>query len=129
MRVPFIQGRLKFKAGTEAQRFTYHDSCHFKRSLHADQIPRNLMKAAGHELVEMEESDMCCGMGGSYSLKMPEISAPILDRKLVNIEKTGASLVLIDCPGCIMQIGGGLDKRGSKIKVEHTIQRLVDCLE
>lgn len=123
------QGRLRFKAGTEAQKFTYHDSCHYKRSLHADRIPRNLMKAAGHELVEMEESDMCCGMGGSYSLKMPEISAPILDRKLVNIEKTGASLVLIDCPGCVMQIGGGLDKRGSKIKVEHTVQRLVECLE
>jgi iron-sulfur cluster protein len=123
------QGRLKFKAGIEPTKFTYHDSCHFKRTLHADQTPRKLMKQAGYELVEMEESDMCCGMGGSYTIKLPEISAPILERKLVNIEKAGAPLVLIDCPGCVMQIGGGLDKRGSKIKVEHTAQRLAECLE
>jgi Fe-S oxidoreductase len=123
------QGRLKFKAGIEPTKFTYHDSCHFKRTLHADQTPRNLMKQAGHELVEMDECDMCCGMGGSYTIKLPEISAPILERKLQNVEKTGAPLLLIDCPGCVMQIGGGLDKRHSKIKVEHTAQRLADMLE
>jgi iron-sulfur cluster protein len=123
------QGRLKFKPEIEPTKFTYHDSCHFKRTLHADQIPRKLMKQAGYELVEMTESDMCCGMGGSYTLKMPEISAPILERKLVNIEKAGAPLLLIDCPGCVMQIRGGLDKRGSNIKVEHTAQRLADSLE
>lgn len=123
------QGRLKFKPGIETTKFTYHDSCHFKRTLHADQIPRKLMKQAGYELVEMTESDMCCGMGGSYTLKMPEISAPILERKLVNIEKAGAPLLLIDCPGCVMQIRGGLDKRGSKIKAEHTAQRLAESLQ
>jgi len=62
-------------------------------------------------------------------LKMPEISAPILERKLVNIEKAGAPLLLIDCPGCVMQIRGGLDKHGSDIKVEHTVQRIAECLE
>jgi iron-sulfur cluster protein len=123
------EGRLKLKKGTEPTKFTYHDSCHLKRTLHAEQTPRKLMQEAGHQLVEMEESDMCCGMGGSYTLKLPEISAPILERKLVNIEKTGAPLLLIDCPGCVMQIRGGLDKRGSKIRVEHTVQRLAECLE
>ena len=54
---------------------------------------------------------MCCGMGGSYSLKLPEISAPILERKLTNIKNTGAPLVVMDCPGCVMQIRGGLDKQ------------------
>jgi Fe-S oxidoreductase len=123
------QGRLKFKPGMEGTKFTYHDSCHFKHTLHAEQNPRNLMKQAGYELLEMEESSMCCGMGGSYTLKMPEISAPILERKLVNIEKAGAPLLLIDCPGCVMQIRGGLDKHGSDIKVEHTVQRIAECLE
>jgi Fe-S oxidoreductase len=123
------QGRLKFKAGIETSKFTYHDSCHFKRTLRADQTPRKLMKQAGYELVEMDECDMCCGMGGSYTLKLPEISAPILERKLGNVEKAGAPLLLIDCPGCVMQIRGGLDKRGSKIKVEHTAQRLAESLE
>jgi Fe-S oxidoreductase len=77
----------------------------------------------------MFEADMCCGMGGSYSLKLPEISAPILERKLTNIENTGAPLVVMDCPGCVMQIRGGLDRKGSPIKVEHTVQRLADALE
>ena len=123
------EGRLKFKPGVETSKFTYHDSCHLKRTLHAEQTPRKLMQQAGYELVEMEEPDMCCGMGGSYSFKLPEISAPILQRKLVNIEKAGAPLLLIDCPGCVMQIRGGLDKRGSSIKVEHTAQRLAESLQ
>ncbi len=123
------EGRLKFKKGAEPKKFTYHDSCHFKRTLHADQTARKLMKDAGNELVEMDETDMCCGMGGSYTLKMPEISAPILKRKLINIEKTGADLLLIDCPGCVMQIRGGLDKTGSKVQVRHTVQQLADSLE
>ena len=122
-------GRLKFKKGLEPVQFTYHDSCHFKRTLHADQTPRDLMQQAGNELVEMDEHDMCCGMGGSYTIKLPEISAPILKRKLQNVEKTGAPLVLTDCPGCTMQIGGGLDKAGSKVAVRHTAQQLADSLE
>ncbi len=123
------QGRLKFKPGIEPTKFTYHDSCHLKRTLRAQQAPRELMQQAGHELVEMQESDMCCGMGGSYSLTLPELSAPILERKLVNIEQTGAPLLLIDCPGCLMQIRGGLDKRASAVQVEHTATRLAECLE
>ena len=58
---------------------------------------------------EMKDSDTCCGMGGSYSLKFPEISAPILKRKLENVRATGVGTVAMDCPGCMLQIGGGLD--------------------
>ena len=122
-------GRLRFKPGIEPQKFTYHDSCHLKRTLRAEQAPRQLMKQAGYELVEMQEADICCGMGGSYTLKLPELSAPILERKLVHIEEAGVPLVLIDCPGCVMQIRGGLDKRGSSVKVELTAQRLAESLE
>jgi Fe-S oxidoreductase len=77
----------------------------------------------------MTECDMCCGMGGSYSLKLPEISAPILERKLGNIKATKAPLAVMDCPGCVMQIRGGFDKDGAQVKVEHTAQRLADRLE
>ncbi len=122
-------GRLKFKDGQHLGKITYHDSCHLKRTLHATQEPRELLTKAGYEIAEMYEADMCCGMGGSYSLKLPEISAPILERKLVNIEKTGAPMAVMDCPGCVMQIRGGLDKKNSAIRVEHTIQRLADELE
>ena len=81
---------------------------------------------AGYELTEMFEADMCCGMGGSYSLKLPEISAPILQRKLTNIKSTGATIVALDCPGCAMQIRGGLDKDGAPIAVRHTAELIAD---
>jgi Fe-S oxidoreductase len=122
-------GRLKFKEGQQLGKITYHDSCHLKRTLHASQEPRQLLAQAGYEISEMYEADMCCGMGGSYSLKLPEISAPILERKLVNIKKSGAPIAVMDCPGCVMQIRGGLDKQNSAIKVEHTVERLAEKFE
>ncbi len=119
-------GRLTLKEGNHLARITYHDSCHLKKTLKADREPRELLGKAGYELVEMFESDMCCGMGGSYSLKLPEISAPILRRKLVNIKNTAASIVAMDCPGCAMQIRGGLDKDGAPIEVRHTAELIAD---
>jgi iron-sulfur cluster protein len=119
-------GRLTFKDGEDLGRITYHDSCHLKRTLKASDEPRQLLKQAGHSIEEMYECDTCCGMAGSYSLKLPELSAPILERKLNNIKATGASRVVMDCPGCVMQIRGGLDQGGSAIQAEHTAERLVD---
>ncbi len=123
------EGRLELKPGQGLAKFTYHDSCHLKRTLGVWQEPRELLARAGYEAAEMFESDMCCGMGGSYSLKFPEISAPILARKLDNVEASGARLVALDCPGCLMQIAGGLDKRGVTIKVRHTAQLLAEVLD
>jgi iron-sulfur cluster protein len=123
------QGRLTFKQGQDLGSYTYHDSCHLKRTLDASQAPRELLGKAGYQLREMSECDMCCGMGGSYSLKLPELSAPILARKLQNIKGAQAERVLMDCPGCVMQIRGGLDKDGSPLPVEHTAERLADRLE
>ena len=123
------EGQLTFKEGQHLGKITYHDSCHLKRTLKATDEPRELLQKAGHELAEMYECDTCCGMAGSYSLKLPEISAPILERKLKNIKDTGADKVVMDCPGCVMQIRGGLDKDGSPIQVEHTAERLEDRFE
>jgi L-lactate dehydrogenase complex protein LldF len=120
------EGRLTLKEGNHLAKITYHDSCHLKKILKADQEPREILSKAGFELVEMFESDMCCGMGGSYSLKLPEISAPILRRKLTNIKNTGARIVAMDCPGCAMQIRGGLDKDGAPIEVWHTAELMAD---
>jgi L-lactate dehydrogenase complex protein LldF len=77
----------------------------------------------------MFESDMCCGMGGSYSVKLPEISAPMLARKIDSIKKTGAPLVATDCPGCVMQLRGGLDKDGAAIEVRHTADLIAESIE
>ncbi|NVN91711.1 MAG: LUD domain-containing protein [Desulfuromonadales bacterium] len=121
--------RLTLKQGKKLGSLTYHDSCHLKRTLRVFEQPRELLQKAGYELTEMFECDMCCGMGGSYSIKLPEISAPILKRKLTNIKNTGASTVAMDCPGCVMQIGGGIHQDGAPIKVKHTLELLVDQVE
>jgi Fe-S oxidoreductase len=117
-------GRLTLKEGQQLGKVTYHDSCHLKRTLKVAEQPRELLQKAGYELAEMFECDMCCGMGGSYSLKLPEISAPILQRKLQNIKDTGAPLVAMDCPGCVMQIRGGFDQDGAPVTVKHTVELL-----
>jgi iron-sulfur cluster protein len=123
------EGRLTFKEGQDLGKFTYHDSCHLKRTLKASAAPRELLEKAGYQISEMAECDMCCGMGGSYSLKLPELSAPILARKLGNIKAAQAPLAAMDCPGCVMQIRGGFDKDGAQVKVEHTARLLADRLE
>jgi len=122
-------GRLSFKEGEQLGKVTYHDSCHLKRTLNVFEQPRELLQKAGYQVTEMFECDMCCGMGGSYSMKLPEISAPILQKKLQNIKETGAPVVAMDCPGCVMQIRGGFDKDSSGVRVQHTVELLVDRLK
>ena len=123
------EGRLTLKEGQQLGKVTYHDSCHLKRTLKADQSPRELLEKAGYEISEMFECDTCCGMGGSYSLKLPEISAPILQRKLTNIKATGAPVVAMDCPGCVMQIRGGMDQDEATVQVRHTVELLAQQLD
>jgi L-lactate dehydrogenase complex protein LldF len=122
------EGRLAFAPGATpfGGTVTYHDSCHQKRKLGATEAPRRLLRRAGLPVVELPESDACCGMGGSYSLKFPEISRPILARKLESVRKTGAPTVAMDCPGCAMQIGGGLDRAGDPVRARHVAELLAE---
>lgn len=121
--------KLTPKDGLKLRKFTYHDSCHAKRHCGISEEPRAALQAAGYELKEMFECDTCCGMGGSYTVKRPEISMLMLQRKLKNIEDTGAEFVCAECPGCLIQIGGGLDKSGSKIKAKHIAELLEENLK
>ena len=106
---------------------TYHDSCHMKRFMGVYKEQRELLEeTAGVNIVEMNNCDKCCGFGGSYSIKFPEMSAPILEEKIDNIVATGADVVAVDCPGCLLQIQGGLDARNIDIKVKHTAQILAE---
>jgi iron-sulfur cluster protein len=122
-------GRLTLRRANDGEEVTYHDSCHLKRKLGVHEASRDLLRQAGHPVKEMFESDMCCGMGGSYSLKFPEISKPILARKLDSVRKTGAKLAVMDCPGCVMQIGGGLHKAGDAIGARHLAELLAARLD
>jgi len=122
------EGRLTLPQGRARGAITYHDSCHLKRTLRAEAAPRALLRACGYDLAEMRACDACCGMGGSYSLKLPEISAPMLRRKLDNILATGAAAVAMDCPGCVMQIRGGFDQTATPVRVRHTLELLDEAL-
>ncbi len=108
----------------DGRRATFHSPCHLCRGLGVHDAPRDLIRAAGLEYKEAAESEVCCGFGGTFSAKFPELSAELLKKKLDNVELTGAEILLTDCPGCIMQLRGGLKKRGSQILVQHTAEAL-----
>ena len=119
-----------FKGLSAAEKVTYHDSCHLKRGAGVWKEPRELLTTSGRELVEMEHADRCCGFGGSYSLTShPDISKQILGDKVKDIEKSGATCVAMDCPGCMMQLRGGLEKQEIDVRAMHTIQLLAESLE
>ncbi len=119
-----------FKGGSVSEKVTYHDSCHLKRGAGVWKEPRELLTTSGRELVEMDHADRCCGFGGSYSLTShPDISKQILGDKVKDIEKSGASCVAMDCPGCMLQLRGGLEKQNIDVRAMHTIQLLAESLE
>jgi iron-sulfur cluster protein len=104
----------------------YHSPCHLCRGLGVTKEPRELLATAGLEYVAAKGEDVCCGFGGSYSLDFPEISAELLKRKLDNVEATGAEALVTDCPGCVLQLRGGMARRGGKIKVKHIAEILAE---
>ncbi len=108
----------------EGKKATFHSPCHLCRGLGVHEAPRNLIRMAGLDFQESDESEVCCGFGGTFSAKFPELSSELLSKKLDHVEQTGAEILLTDCPGCIMQLRGGLQKRGSHIIVQHTAEAL-----
>lgn len=106
-------------------RLTYHDSCHLNRELGIKEEPRTLIRAvAGVELVEMEDSERCCGFGGTFSIKFPEVSAAMARRKAERIGESGANAVVVCDPGCLIQIKGYLSRQGSNVRVMHIAELL-----
>jgi len=104
---------------------TYHDSCHLLRNLRVKEQPRSLLrKIAGAEFVEMNDSDRCCGFGGSFSFKYADISAAMAEDKVDNIIASGADTVVGCDMGCLMNIQGRLSRRGLDIKTMHIAQIL-----
>ncbi len=96
---------------------TYHDSCHMNRMLRLHDEPRQLLRAVGYPVIEMAESDVCCGFGGLFSMRMPEVSNAITEEKLRRAIATGAPILATADPGCLMQMRGMLN--GANIRVEH----------
>ncbi|MDR3044968.1 MAG: LUD domain-containing protein [Desulfovibrio sp.] len=113
----------------KGEKVAYHSSCHLCRGLGVVEQPRALIASSGSEYCPAQEEAVCCGFGGTFSMKFPELSKELLDKKLNNAEATGATRMVADCPGCIMQIRGGAEKRGSRMKVGHIAELLAENLK
>lgn len=119
-----VLGKTRFGSRLRG-RVTYHDSCHLLRGLHESATPREILENLdGVELVELPGHDECCGFGGSFSVRLPEVSSAILEKKLTNVEATGASCVVACDAGCLMQMAGGLTRRKSQVRAVHLAELL-----
>ena len=109
---------------------TYHDSCSGLRELGIKQPPRDLMaKVEGLRLTEMEDTDVCCGFGGTFCVKYPDISERMVSDKSALAIQTDASALLGGDMGCLLNISGRLSRLGQPMKVYHGAEVLADMAE
>jgi L-lactate dehydrogenase complex protein LldE len=115
---------------TAALRVTYHDSCSGLRELGVKRQPRRLLGSVyGLSLTEMVGAETCCGFGGTFCVKYPEISTRMVSDKVTEIERTAADLVLAGDMGCLLNIAGRLKRAGSKVQARHVAEVLAGSLE
>ena len=110
-----------------AGKVTYHESCHLLRELGVSQEPRQLLEGIrGVELVEMRESQVCCGFGGLFSVNYPDISSAMLEDKLEAVESTGADAVVANDMGCLMHMEGAIRRRDMRVRPLHLAEMLAE---
>jgi glycolate oxidase iron-sulfur subunit len=104
---------------------TYHDACHLAHGQQVRSAPRELLRRIpGLTLVELGDSDLCCGSAGVYNVLQPDMADRLLDLKLARIAETGARVVAAGNPGCLMQIAKGARARGLELEVVHPVTLL-----
>jgi len=102
---------------------TYHDSCSGLRELGVKAQPRQLLAGVeGLKLVEMKGAEICCGFGGTFCVKYPDISNAMLQDKIADITATGADTLLAGDMGCLLNMAGKLQREGSAVKVRHVAE-------
>lgn len=103
----------------------YHASCHLLRELGVADEPRRLLaQVAGTELVDMELAEQCCGFGGTFAIKYPQISDAMLQKKIAALKRAGAN-TLVSCDmGCLLHMAGRLQRQGESIRVMHLAELL-----
>jgi glycolate oxidase iron-sulfur subunit len=109
---------------------TYHDPCHLAHGQRVRREPRRLLRSIpGVRLVELAESDLCCGSAGVYNILEPGIARALLELKVARIAETGATVVATGNPGCLMQIAQGVRARGLDVAVVHPVELLARSVE
>lgn len=99
------------------RRLAYHDSCHMLRELRIAEAPRRLLTRSGAELVELPRPDLCCGFGGTFSVRQPEVSVAMADDKLGGAQ--GADALVTADPGCLMHLRGRAERVGTELRLVH----------
>ncbi len=128
----FLVDVLDFDAITSSftGSLTYHDSCSGLRELGVKTQPRRLLGSIeGAELREMEEAETCCGFGGTFCIKYPDISNRMVSNKVRAIQQSGADLVVGGDLGCLLNMAGKLKREGAKVEARHVVEILADLLE
>jgi glycolate oxidase iron-sulfur subunit len=104
---------------------TYHDACHLAHGQQVRSAPRALLRRIpGLRLVELRDSELCCGSAGVYNILEPDMADRLLDLKLARIAETGARIVVAGNPGCLMQIAKGARAAGRELEVVHPVTLL-----
>src|SRR5215475_11872440 len=114
-----VMGVERLAARHSGGTVTYHDSCSGLRELGIKQQPRKLLAAIGAPITEMADPEVCCGFGGTFCVKYPEISVRMVSDKTRDIVATGADTVLAGDLGCLLNIAGRLQREGRHVQVRH----------
>jgi glycolate oxidase iron-sulfur subunit len=107
-----------------AGKVTYQDPCHLAHAQKVRSAPRELLRAAGAELVEMQHPDYCCGSAGVYNVTQPELATTILAAKMDDVAATGVPVLVTANTGCMLQLRAGVAQRGLRMEVKHVIEVL-----
>ena len=102
----------------------FHSPCHLCRGMKEKTAPQALIDQSGNSYVPTQEEETCCGFGGSFSANFPAVSREILKRKLTDVERSGAEVLVTECPGCVMQLRGGAKKQDRSFQVIHLSELL-----
>jgi L-lactate dehydrogenase complex protein LldE len=102
----------------------YHYACHLRGLGLTDEAERLIQNVAGVEYVPLLKQDQCCGFGGSFAVRYPQISGAIVADKCDCVEQTHADVLVSTDTGCLMNIGGALHRRGAAIRVLHLAELL-----
>jgi glycolate oxidase iron-sulfur subunit len=120
----------KVPEAVQTAKTTYHDACHLAHAQKITRQPREIMKSlAGKDYVELAYADRCCGSAGIYNVTHFDASMDLLEDKVNRILESGAQVVGVANPGCLMQIRYGLKKRGSSVRAEHPVVLLEKAYE
>jgi L-lactate dehydrogenase complex protein LldF len=104
---------------------TVHRFCQSSNTLQRrDKVERFLRDVAGVEVVPLPEAEVCCGFGGSTSIRNPELAAGVLDRKLGCVDRADTAILITDNPGCVLHLRGGIHASGRQVEVVHLAEYL-----